>query len=133
MRRQPGVLVLATISVVGCSRKDAAAPTLALDVCYVLHGARIASECHAGKPVGPGAGAVESADFELSAVPEHEGTVYRYANLDAYDKGVDAFAKAWMITGPYRYGSRKRLIFVDLSPDTPSTIGAQVKAIVDAL
>lgn len=128
MRRQASAVVLATISVVGCSK-----PPSALGVCQRLYGAGVAANCHGGKPTGPGAAAVESADFELAEVPEHEGTVYRFDTADSYDKALDAFAAAVMATASRRYGSRKALVVVQLSSDTPSDIAANAKAIVDRL
>ena len=131
MRRLATLWVIATVSAsaAGCGQKERPSP---LVVCQKLEGAGVASDCHRGTPFGPGAGAVRSADFELAAVPEHEGAVYLFPDVASYDKAVDAFA-AWPIKGPYRYGSRKMLIFVDLSPDTPSDVASKAKRVVDAL
>ncbi len=123
-----GVGVLAALSAFGCARRPSA-----LDVCQKLHAAGVASDCQNVPPTGLGAAATESVAFELTELPEHDGTVYRFENAVAYDKTVDAFAAAVALTGPNRYGSRKALIFVQVNSDAPSDIAANVKRLVEGL
>ncbi|HXN32369.1 MAG TPA: hypothetical protein VN894_10925 [Polyangiaceae bacterium] len=127
MRFEVGVVALAALSAFGCAKRASA-----LDVCQKLQGAGVATNCQTMPPAGLGAAAVESAGFELTELPEHDGAVYRFDNPAAYDKAVDAFA-ASTIMGPNRYGSRKALVFVQISPDAPSDIAANVKRLVEGL
>ncbi len=128
MRFEVGMVVVAALSAFGCARRPSA-----LDFCQKLQVAGVASGCHDVSPTGLGAAAIESAVFELTEVPEHDGTVYRFDNTASFDKTVDAFATAATLMGPNRFGSRKALIFVQVNSDAPSDIAANVKRLVEAL
>lgn len=123
----PLVLCL-SVSVAACGK----GPT-AMDVCHRLESAGVAANCRGGTPNGLGAAAVEDAEFDLSSVPEHGGAVLRFDTDEAYDRTVDSFSKAAALAGPHRYGSRKTRIFVQMNEGASSAVGAQAKAVVDAL
>ena len=126
-RFQAGLVVVAFLSAVGCTKHSSA-----VEVCHKLEGAGVATGCHGIPPTGVGAGAAETAQFELTEMPEHEGTVYRFEDGAAYDKTAAALDAATR-TGPHPFGSRKALIFVQLNSNTPSDIAAHVRTLVEAL
>ena len=92
----------------------------------------MATSCHGIPPTGAGAAATEAAVFELTEMPEHEGTIYRFEDGAAYDKTAAALDAATR-TGPHPFGLRRALIFVQLNSNTPSDIAAHVKRLVETL
>jgi hypothetical protein len=104
-----------------------------MSVCQQLESAGVASNCRNATPGGLGAAAAEEAAFDLPSVSDHGGQVLRFDTDDAYDRTVDSFSKAAILSGPHRYGSRKARIFVQMNEGASPEIGAKAKAIVDGL
>ncbi len=126
-RFEAGLIIVGCLSSFGCTKRPSAS-----EFCQKLEGVGVATGCHAVAPADLTAAAAETAVFELKDLPEHDGTVCRFADPAAYDNTVAAFeATPW--TGPYRFGSRKALVFVQLNSNTPSDIAGRVKQLVDAL
>ncbi len=105
----------------------------AMSVCEQLAAGGVASNCHAGTPTGLGVGAAEDAEFDLPSVPGKGGMVLRFDKEDVYDKTVEAFSKAAMLSVPHRYGSRTTRIFVQMNNKATANVGAKAKSVVDAL
>lgn len=121
-----GLLMLVTAS--GCAKK----PT-AMEVCQKIVASGVGANCRAAKPEGLGAAAAERADFDLPSVPGKTGGVMSFEKEALFTATEDSFAKAAMLAGPHRYGSKKALIFVQMNDKLSLENGQKVKAIVDAL
>lgn len=121
-------LLVSSLFLVACSNKPSAP-----SVCQKLVETGVAANCRAGQPTGLGAAAVESAEFDLPSVPGHGGAVFRFDAEAPYDSTVAAFAKAAVLAGPHRYGSKRSLIFVQANEKLSADNGAKMKAAVDAL
>ncbi len=107
-------------------------PLSAMDACKKLEAAGVAAQCKADKPTGLGIHASEAVAFELPALPNHGGAIFRFDSADDYDKTVKMFAAA-SLAGPHRYGNRDRLIFTQFNSEASADVGAKAKAAIDAL
>lgn len=115
--------------VVACLASCAKRPT-AMDVCEEIVAAGAGAACRVEIPGGLGAAAVERVEFDLPSAPGRTGQVLRFDSDAAYDEAVGAYARASMLAGPHRYGSRKSRIFVQANADLDAVHGAQLAAIV---
>jgi|SRR6185436_12141694 len=122
-------VVLALLFAASCS-KDA--PT-AMGVCQKIEAAGVAKNCKESKPGGLGAAAIERADFDLPSVAGKTGSVLRFDRESTYTSTEEAYAKAAMLAGPHRYGSKKSLIFVQMNEGLGLPEGKKVKELVDSL
>lgn len=128
-------LVIAAVSLtlmIGCSKPKAT------DVCHEIEKSSVGANCRAGTPGGVNATASERIDFDLPSVkgkdgkPE-EGSVFSFANDEAYTSTERAYAGLAALAGPHRYGNAKARIFVQMNSGLSAENGQKVKAIVDGL
>jgi hypothetical protein len=122
------VTFVGAIGLVGCSK-----PVTSMDVCGKLVQAGVAASCREKKPEGLGAAAVEAADFDLPSVAGKTGQVLRFEKAVYYQNTYDAFAAAALLAGPHRYGSEKRLIFVQMNSGASLEDGKRAKGVIDSL
>lgn len=123
-----GLLLVTLLALAGCSKNVSA-----LDACKKLEADGIASGCKESAPGGLGAAAVERAEFSLPSVPDKGGQVLKFENEGAYTRTVGAFEEAAVLAGPHRYGSKSRLIFVQMNEGASLEVGRKAKGVVDAL
>jgi hypothetical protein len=122
------VIVFGAVSLLGCNKS-----VTSMDVCGKLVQAGVAAACREKKPEGLGAAAIEAADFDLPSVPGKTGQILRFEKSDYYQKTYDAFAAAALLAGPHRYGSEKKLIFVQMNSGASLEDGKRAKAVIDSL
>lgn len=124
-----GAIALASaLALVGCKPSVSAK-----DVCAQIEAGGIGTGCRAEKPGGIGGGATEKYVFDLPSVPGKTGQILKFATADELAVSAAAFQGMSMFAGPHRYESKRALIFVQMNKDTPGTVGAQAKMLVDAL
>ena len=104
-----------------------------MDACKKLEAAGVAANCREDLPGGLGAAAVEKALFDLPSVPGKGGQVLRFEKEAYYEQTVDAFAAAALLAGPHRYGSKSKLIFVQMNDGAPLEVGKKAKEVVEGL
>jgi hypothetical protein len=139
-------LVVVLLALLACKRSGApsgasggaptAAPVSAGDVCHQLEAAGVAAKCQAGSKGDLGVigrPASEYVTFDLPAVPGKAGKVLLFRNAAAYEEAVKGFEAASFLVGPYRYGSSKALIYVELNKAAPADVGAKAASVVSAL
>jgi hypothetical protein len=103
----------------------------AMSVCHMLEDQGVAAGCQSAAPEGLGAEAVERADFHLPTAPTKTGQVLRFGDAQTFDRAAQTFAGAKGL-GAHQYGSRKALVFLQMS-EGPPLMWERAKDLIDAL
>ncbi len=122
------VLLPTLMLLAGCPK-----PPTPSEVCAKLVSAGVASNCHAETPAGLGGRAREEVAFDLPSVPGHGGGVYGFETDADYSSTVQSFEAAAVLAGPWRFGSAKARIFVQMNDGAKPEVGAKARAVVDGL
>jgi len=101
----------------------------AMEVCRKFADTSAASGCVRKTPAGLGADAKEAVSFDL---PHGKtGQVLRFEDADDYKECKAGFAKHALLAGPYRWGNKSALLFVQLNSETDPAVAAKIKRILD--
>lgn len=120
-------VLVAALFAVGCSRPNA------MEACDGLAAAKVAKNCHMDKPNMISALAKQRYDFDLVHTPGKSGQVLSFEDGEAYDRTLKAFKDAFMLAGPHVYGSRRKLVLVQLNKDAARDDAEAAKEWVDGL
>lgn len=108
------------------------APT-AESVCKQIYDAGVASNCRESTPGGLGAAASTRWEFDLRHVPGKGGSVFAFEDESSYTQTVIEYGKFSALSGPHRYGNKKKRIFVQISDQMGSEDAQAVKSIIKKL
>jgi hypothetical protein len=104
-----------------------------MQVCGRLAAEKLATNCAADQPGGIGAAAREKVAFDVPGLAAKTGQVLLFQSATDFDATVSAFNAAAVLAGRHRYGSRSKLVLVQMNSATPNDLGDRAKSIVEGL
>lgn len=103
------------------------------EVCKKLFRAEVASNCREETPGGIGAAATKRFDFDLRSVPGKGASILYFDDEGSYTQTVIEYGKRSFISGPHRYGNKKKRIFVQMNAGASEEDARKVKDVLARL